>query len=193
MSSPRPLLQVIIGSTRPGRVGPAIAQWFTERAETHGAFEIEVVDLAEVNLPLFNEPNHPVTRQYTFDYTRQWSETINRADAYVFVIPEYNHSLNAATKNAIDYLHHEWRFKPAGIVCYGGGAMGTRAAQHLKPVLAALRVVHAGDVAIPLQTTPVIDGVFRSNDVLDHAAASVLTEIAALHPGLHELRTSRSH
>ena len=189
--STRPLLQIIIGSTRPGRVGGAIATWFQGRAEAHGAFDVEMVDLAEVGLPLFDEPGHPVTRQYTHDHTTRWSATIDRADAYVFVIPEYNHSLNAATKNALDYLHHEWRFKPAGIVCYGGGAMGTRAAQHLKPVLAALRIVYAGDVAIPLQTTPVVDGVFRPNEVLNHAAAAVLTEIAALHPGLHQLRTTR--
>ena len=98
----------------------------------HGHFAVEVVDLAEVNLPMFNEPRHPRLRQYEYQHTKDWSATISRADAFIFVIPEYNYGFNAATKNAIDYLNHEWQYK-AGRVRQlrrrGGGHPGRADAQ----------------------------------------------------------------
>ena len=187
----KPVLQVIIGSTRPGRAGAPIARWFYDLAVADGRFEVELVDLAEVNLPIFNEPNHPNQGKYEFEHTKRWSATVSRGDAFVFVVPEYNHSFNAATKNAIDYLHNEWRYKPAGIVSYGGAIMGTRSAQHLKPVFSALKLVHAGDVSIPLVTTPVVDGVFVGNDILINSAKSLLNELDFITPGLMQLRAGR--
>jgi len=85
----KPLLQVIIGSTRPGRVGPAVADWITARAREHGFFDVDLVDLAEVNLPMFDEPRHPRFGQYEHQHTRDWSATIARGDAFIFVIPEW--------------------------------------------------------------------------------------------------------
>ena len=184
----RPILQVIIGSTRPGRVGPAIARWFYDLAAERDAIDVELVDVASFNLPVFDEPQHPITREYAHEHTRYWSETISRADGFVFVIPEYNHSLNAATKNALDYLYHEWRHKSAGILSYGGAAMGTRAAQALKPVLTALKLVHAGDVTVPLVTAPVHDGVFAGNEQLARSAAALLDELTVITPVLMERR-----
>ncbi len=186
----KPVLQVIVCSTRPGRVGVAIATWFYEIARLREEFEVEFVDLVEYDLPLFDEPVHPMRREYTHDHTRRWSETITRGDAFVFVIPEYNHSMNAATKNAIDYLHWEWRYKPYGIVCYGGASMGLRAAQALKPILAALKVTLCGDVSIPLRTIPVVDGVFPGNDVLVQSANALLDELTVFTPLLKTLRPS---
>lgn len=186
----RPLLQVIIGSTRPERVGDAIAQWFLGRTRTHGAFDVELVDLAEVNLPLLDEPKQPSEGDYQLEHTRRWSATVERADAFVFVVPEYNHSYNAATKNALDFLYREWRYKSAGLVCYGGGAHGTRAAQHLKPVLNSLRLVHAGDVAIGLNADSFVDGEFPATPRLDHAAMVLLDELATLTAALGPLRNS---
>ena len=139
-------------------------------ATAEGTFDVELIDLADVDLPLFNEPRHPISKQYEFEYTKQWAETIARADALVFVIPEYNHSFNAATKNAIDYLHQEWKHKPVGIVSYGGMAMGVRAVQALKPIFTALRLIFCGEVTIPLPLVPVVDGVFSGNEVLDNGA-----------------------
>lgn len=184
----KPLLQIIVCSTRPGRVGIAIAKWFYDLAAARGDFEVELVDLLEVNLPIYDEPIHPIKREYVHDHTLNWSHIIDRADAYVFVIPEYNHSMNAATKNAIDYLHWEWRYKPYGIVCYGGASMGLRAAQVLKPILAALKVTLCGDVSVPLITLPVKDGVFEGNDILVNTSKTVLDEIAKLSPLLKTLR-----
>ena len=173
----KPVLNVIIGSTRPGRVGPAIAQWFYEIAEAEGTFEVVLVDLVDYDLPIFNEPRQPVTKQYEFEYTKKWSATIARADALVFVIPEYNHSFNAATKNAIDYLHHEWKHKPVGIVSYGSMAMGVRAVQALK-------------VTIPLPLVPVVDGVFSGNEVLNNGAKAIVRELTIMSPPLKQLRES---
>ena len=175
-----PVLQVIIGSTRPGRNGEAIAKWFVEQAEAHGGFTVELVDLATFNLPVFNEPHHPRSGRYEHEATKQWAATIARADAYVFVIPEYNHSFNGAIKNAIDYLHNEWKYKVYGALSYGGASMGLRATQALKPVLTALRLFHAGDLPIPLMQTPVVDGVFAGNDVSVEAAKLLMDELVSL-------------
>jgi NAD(P)H-dependent FMN reductase len=118
---------IVIASTRPGRVGLPVARWFTERATEHGAFEIQVVDLAELDLPFLDEPRHPRLRQYTQDHTHAWSEMVDAADAFVFVTSEYNHGYPAPLKNAIDDLNQEWKDKPLGFVSYGGVSAGTRA------------------------------------------------------------------
>jgi NAD(P)H-dependent FMN reductase len=145
----RPLLQVIVGSTRPGRVGDPIARWFAGYARDHEAFDVEIVDLAEVDLPMFAEPEHPRFGRYTLDSTKAFSAMIARADAYAIVHPEYNHSYNAAVKNALDHLNQEWAGKPVTLVGYGGVAAGARAAEALVPVLVGLRMVVAGSVPIP--------------------------------------------
>jgi NAD(P)H-dependent FMN reductase len=188
MTTAKPTLQVVIGSTRPGRVGGAVAQWFYDLARTHEGFDVELVDLAQVNLPLLDEPHHPMRKQYVHEHTQRWSEIVSRADALVFVIPEYNYSMNAAIKNAVDYLYHEWRYKPFGLVCYGGGSRGLRAAQALKVSLVALKMFSAGDVAIGLGVTPVVEGVFNGDEQLVVSAGTLLDELARLTPLFQSLR-----
>ena len=122
-------------------MGPSVAAWIHERTLAHGGFTVELIDLAEVNLPMFDEPKHPRLREYTHQHTKDWSARIERSDAIVFVTPEYNYGYPAAVKNAIDYLHEEWRDKPVGFVSYGGVAAGTRAVQQLKQVVTTLRMV----------------------------------------------------
>ncbi|MBL6853378.1 MAG: NAD(P)H-dependent oxidoreductase, partial [Alphaproteobacteria bacterium] len=95
-------LHTIIGSTRPGRAGPAIAQWFHEHAQKHGKFDARIVDLQDFSLPLYDEPHHPMRRQYEKDHTKKWSESVNAADAFVFVTPEYNFTTPPSLVNAID-------------------------------------------------------------------------------------------
>jgi NAD(P)H-dependent FMN reductase len=187
----KPILQIIIASTRPGRVGLPVAQWFAEFAGRQGAFDVELVDLADVALPLFDEPNHPLARQYLHPHTIAWSETVSRADAFVFVMPEYNHSFNAALKNALDYLHAEWNYKPVGFVSYGGVAAGTRAMTALKPVVAALRMTPVVEaVNIPFVAQFVNDeGRFVPNEQLELGAAGMLAELAKLDGVLRPLRT----
>jgi NAD(P)H-dependent FMN reductase len=188
----KPVLQVIIGSTRPGRVGSAVADWIIDRARAQGDFEVEVADLAVLNLPIFDEPNHPRLHQYLHQHTQDWSKIVDRSDAFVFVIPEYNYGFNAATKNAIDYLHTEWLNKPAGIVSYGGVAAGTRAAQMLKQVLTALKVVPVTDsVNIPFVGEKLDeDGRLKPNEIMEAAAAAMLGELFRWAQALRPLRAS---
>jgi NAD(P)H-dependent FMN reductase len=185
-----PNLTIIIGSTRPGRAGAAIAQWFAARAKDHGGFDVTVVDLAEVGLPLLDEPNHPRLQQYTRQHTKDWSATIDAADAFVFVTPEYNNGYPAALKNAIDYLHHEWRNKPVGFVSYGGVAAGTRAVQQLKQVVTALRMLPVYDsVNIPFHAQLLdSDRVLQPNEVMEKAADTMLDELVRTEAALRPLR-----
>lgn len=188
MSKPR--LQIIIASTRPGRIGLPVAEWFRERAEEHGGFEIEVVDLAEVKLPFLDEPNHPRLRQYVHQHTKDWSATIDRADAYVFVMPEYNYGFNAELKNALDYLHWEWQYKPVGFVSYGGISAGTRAVQMIKQVVTTLKMVPVPEaVSIPFVKQFLSDdGEIHGNDVMRDAAKSMLDELQVLTGALKSVR-----
>jgi NAD(P)H-dependent FMN reductase len=185
-----PVLQIIIGSTRPGRVGKAVGDWINEAAVAHGGFDVELIDLAEVNLPLLDEPKHPRLGDYQHQHTKDWSATISRGDAYVFVIPEYNYGFNAATKNAIDYLHKEWQHKPIGFVSYGGVAAGTRAVQMLKQVVTTLRMVPVFEsVNIPFVQQFLDDErKFRPNDVLEQAATEMLDELLKVSGALRQLR-----
>jgi len=185
-----PKLLIVIASTRPGRVGLPVANWFVGRASDHSTFELEVADLAELALPLLDEPNHPRLRQYTKDHTHAWSAIVDRADAIVLVTAEYNYGYPAPLKNAIDFLHHEWLYKPVGFVSYGGIAAGTRSVQQLKQVVTALRMMPtSAAVNIPFVTQFLDqDGVIRGNDVMTQAAAAMLDELNLTQAALRPLR-----
>jgi len=185
-----PNLTIIIGSTRPGRAGLPIAQWFAARAKDHGGFDVHVVDLAELGLPLLDEPNHPRLRQYTRQHTKDWSAIVDAADAFVIVTPEYNYGYPASVKNAIDYLHAEWRDKPVGFVSYGGVAAGTRAVQQLKQVVTTLRMLPVTDsVNIPFHSQFLdADGTFHANAVMEQAADAMLDELVRTEAALRPLR-----
>lgn len=186
-----PLLQVIVASTRPGRVGLPVAAWFAAAAVEHGAFDVELVDLAEHDLPLMDEPNHPRLKKYTKAHTLRWSETVDRADAFVIVLPEYNHSFNAAIKNAIDFLHQEWADKPVAFVSYGGISGGLRAAHALREVAATMRMVPIVEgVPIPLVGTYLNDdGEFVPSEVIAAGAAPMFAELARVQGALAPLRS----
>lgn len=174
-----PKLMIIIASTRPGRVGLPVARWIRQRAEEHGGFEIDVVDLAELDLPFMDEPSHPRLRQYTHRHTRDWSARVDAADAFVFVMPEYNHGFNAPLKNALDYLHHEWQYKPVAFVSYGGVSAGTRAVQMIKQVVTALKMTPVTEaVSIPfVQQFVDEEGQVQANEVMEAAARTMLGEL----------------
>jgi len=130
---------IIIGSTRPGRKGEAVAKWAYEIAQKRSDAEFELVDIGDFNLPLLDEPMPPSMGQYTHDHTKRWSEKIASFDGYVFVTPEYNHATSGALKNAIDFLHAEWVNKAAGFIAYGG-ASGARAVENLRLIMGELQV-----------------------------------------------------
>jgi NAD(P)H-dependent FMN reductase len=186
----QPHLQIIVGSTRPGRRGLAVATWFHDLAVRHAGFDVELVDLAEVGLPLLDEPRPPQRGEYVHEHTRRWSETVRAGDAYMFVVPEYNHSYGAATKNALDYLAKEWAGKPVSFVGYGGVAAGARAIQALVPVVSALGMVPlAHSVNIPFirhAITP--DGRFEPAPGLDENATGVIDELLRLTTALSAVR-----
>lgn len=185
----RPKLLIVIASTRPGRVGRPVGDWFKRVAIEHGGFEVEEVDLAELALPLLDEPNHPRLKQYTQDHTRTWSAIVERSDAFVFVTPEYNHSYPASLKNAVDYLHNEWRHKPLGFVSYGGIAGGTRSVQAFKQVASALMMYVANNlVNITWVQTKLRDGVFVEDSDVRAAADAMLDELLELERALRALR-----
>ncbi len=131
-----------MGSTRPGRIGEQVAKWAYEIASMRKDIEVELVDLLDYNLPLFDEPNTPKQNKYTKDYTKKWSEKISEADGYIFVTAEYNHSVPAAFKNAIDYLFYEWNNKSVGFIGYGVNG-GSRAIEHWRTIAGEM---HLADV-----------------------------------------------
>jgi NAD(P)H-dependent FMN reductase len=186
----RPVLQVLVASTRPGRRGFPVATWIERVAEQHGGFDVELVDLAERELPLLDEPNHPRLGQYVHQHTKDWSETVSRADAFLFVTPEYNHSYPGALKNALDYLSAEWADKAAGIVSYGGVSAGLRAATALKPVLTSLRMIPVVEaVSIPFVAQFFTDDdEFAPNAELESGAKAMLDELLRLTGALRQLR-----
>jgi len=132
-------IAVIIGSTRPGRNGEAVAKWVYKIAQKRSDAEFELVDTRDFNLPLLDEPMPPSMGQYSKPHTKAWAAKIGSFDGYVFVAPEYNHGISGALKNAIDFLFAEWNNKAAGFVSYGG-AGGARAVEQLRLVLAELQI-----------------------------------------------------
>ncbi|MET7809143.1 NADPH-dependent FMN reductase [Micromonospora chersina] len=184
-------LQIIIASTRPGRLGLPVAEWIHAAAVKHGGFDqVELVDLAEWNLPFMDEPNHPRLRRYEHQHTRDWSATIDRADAFLIVMPEYNYGYTAPLKNAIDYLAHEWAYKPVGLVSYGGVSAGTRAAQMIKQVLTTLKMTPIPEaVHIPFVAQFIDDNrTLRPNETMDASAEAMLDELVHWTAALAPLR-----
>ncbi|TPW26507.1 NADPH-dependent FMN reductase [Pararhizobium mangrovi] len=185
-------LQTVICSTRPGRIGPSMAQWFDRFAEQEGSFETEIVDLAEFSFPVFDEPNHPRLGQYENDHTKRWSQTVDRADAFVFVTPEYNHGPSPSLLNALTYLSREWNYKPAGFVSYGGIAGGVRAVQETKSTLVTLKMfplVVEGVIVPMVQTMLDDDKVFHPNEMMEKGADAMLKELHRVSEALKGLRT----
>ena len=182
-------LTVIVASTRPGRVGPSVGTWFSERARQHGAFEVHLVDLAVINLPFLDEPEHPSLHLYSKPHTRRWSKTVSAADAFVFVMPEYNFGFSAPLKNALDFLYDEWADKPVGFVSYGMTSAGLRAVQMIKQVVTTLRMMPVTDaVSIPLRQRLDAAGVLHPDDVMEASAASMLNELERLTTVFLQLR-----
>jgi NAD(P)H-dependent FMN reductase len=184
-------LKIIVASTRPGSSGPAIAGWIADTAGRTGEFDsVEVLDLAEINLPFLDEPHHPKLGTYTKPHTLAWAREIDSADALVIVTPEYNSGFPAPLKNAIDFLHAEWKNKALGVVTYGGGASGgARAGRMLQPVTSALGLVTAAhSVAISGAAGQVVAGEFVPTAQDDTAAIAMLTEVAEIETDLRPVR-----
>ena len=132
-------IAIIVGSTRPNRASPQVAKWVLDLAKKRGDATYEIVDIANFDLPVFDEPMPPSMGNYQHDHTKGWAETIASYDGFVFVTPEYNHSISGALKNAIDFVYGEWNNKAAGFVSYGSTG-GARAVEHLRGIMAEVQV-----------------------------------------------------
>lgn len=184
-------LQVIIASTRQCRKGAAVGAWFLEQARTHGKFDVGLVDLAAVNLPLFDEPQHPRLQEYEHEHTKAWSATVQRADAFVFVTPEYDYSAPSSLVNAVQYLVHEWAYKPVGFASYGGVSGGTRGVQMAKQLVTAVKMMPMVEaVAIPFFTNYLHSesGAFDPGEMQEGAAVTMLDELLRWAVALEPLR-----
>lgn len=178
---------IIVGSVRPGRIGLPIAKWVEQTAE--GDWDIDLVDLAELNLPFMDEPNHPSIRQYTKQHTLDWSARVDAADAIILVTPEYNHSFSPALKNALDFLSQEWWRKPVGFVSYGGVSAGTRGVVGLEPAITGLGMVRTGaSVELPFAGKQVADGEFTPTEKEIAVLGKQLVELKGLSVALRDLQ-----
>lgn len=168
-----------------------MGEWFTAVARRHAGFAVEVVDLRDQALPLLDEPNHPRLRQYQHPHTKAWSAVVERADAFAFVTPEYNFGPPPSLLNALDYLLHEWAYKPVGFVSYGGVSGGTRSVQMIKQVVTTLKMVPIYEaVAIPFFTKlfHAETGGFEPGEVQEKAAVQMLDELLRWARALEPLR-----
>ena len=183
-----PKVAIILGSTRPGRNGKAVADWVYDIAKQRSDADYELVDIAEYNLPHLDEAAPPALGQYTQPHTKAWAEKIASFDGYVFVTPEYNHSTSGALKNAIDFLYAEWNNKAAGFVSYGS-AGGTRAVEHLRLVMGELQVADVrAQVALSLHTDFVNFSQFNPATHQTDAVGTVLDQVVAWSTALAGVR-----
>lgn len=183
-------LTIILTSTRPGRVGKSVADWFHSYAKAEPAgFEIGFADLQELNLPLLDEPNHPAMQKYEHEHTKRWSKIVDESDAFVFVLPEYNHAPPPPFVNAVDYLYKEWNYKPAGFVSYGGISGGIRSTEVAKQLLGTMEMVPVKQqVMIPMVSSHIEDGIFVPTDIHEQSAQSLLETMARWSKALKTMR-----
>lgn len=170
---------IIVGSTRPGRFGVQPAHWLLAFANARGDAEYDLIDIDSFGLPVFDELGSPMRSQPQNPHTIAWQERIGALDGFVFVTPEYNHSTSGALKNALDYLYHEWNHKPAAFVSYGGPAGGSRAVEHLRGIMAELKVYDIRDqVLLPAYYLNLDEqGQYRFGETEGQAATAMLDEL----------------
>jgi NAD(P)H-dependent FMN reductase len=184
-------IAIITGSTRPGRNNIAVARWAFEFAAKRADAQFELVDIADYELPLLDEPILPALGRYSHAHTRRWAAKIASFDGYVFVTPEYNHGTSAALKNAIDYLYAEWNDKAAGFVSYGAVG-GARAVEHLRLVMGNLMVADVTrQVMLSLFTDFENMSVFRPAPRHEAELHAMLDQLIAWAGALKPLRSAK--
>jgi NAD(P)H-dependent FMN reductase len=181
---------IILGSTRPGRNGEAVARWVHQVAGRRGDAEYELVDLLDYKLPHLDEALPPTLGQYTQPHTQAWAAKIASFDGFVFVTPEYNHSTSGALKNAIDFLYAEWNNKACGFVSYGSVG-GARAVEHLRLIAGELQMADVrAQVALSLHTDFENFSVFKPGDHHLESLSNTLGQVVAWSRALAPLRAA---
>ena len=182
---------VIIGSTRPGRIGEAVGKWVFQQAQQRKDAEFELVDLLEFNLPLLDEPVPPSQGKYSKPHTKAWAAKVASFDGYIFVTPEYNHGTCGALKNALDFVYAEWNNKAAGFVGYGS-AGGVRAVESLRLVMAELQIADVrAQVSLSLFTDFENYSVFKPDPRHEKSLATVFDQVIAWGGAMKTLRQTK--
>ncbi|MEC3993811.1 NAD(P)H-dependent oxidoreductase [Actinacidiphila sp. DG2A-62] len=181
-------IAVILGSTRPGRNGQAVAQWVLDQAQKRVDADYELVDLLDHPLPHLDEAVPASRGAYAGEHTKAWAATIRQFDGYIFVTPEYNHSTSGVLKNAIDYLYAEWNNKAAGFVSYGSLG-GARAIEHLRAIASELQIAHVRQqLSFSLLTDFENFSVFKPSAVHEDAASVLFTQLESWAGALRTVR-----
>ncbi|HEU4850983.1 MAG TPA: NAD(P)H-dependent oxidoreductase [Telluria sp.] len=184
-------IAVIVGSTRPGRKALDVAQWVIEIAKLRNDAAYELVDIADYNLPLLDEPIPPSQGKYSKEHTKKWAAKIAGFDGFVFVTPEYNHGTSAALKNALDFLYAEWNNKAAGFVSYGS-ASGVRAVEVLRLIMGELQVADVrAQVMLSLHDDFEHYKVFKPHERHNHNVETMLDQLVAWSGALKAMREQR--
>lgn len=178
---------IILGSTRPGRVGESVAKWVFEQSKSRSDAEFELVDIKDYDLPILDEPVPAAAQQYTKEHTKKWAAKIAELDGFLFVTPEYNHSTSAALKNAIDYLFLEWNNKAAGFVSYGSIG-GARAVEALRPIMAQLKIADVREQVMLSLFDDFEDGVFKPNPRHEKTVQTVFDQVISWSTALKTVR-----
>lgn len=172
-------IAVVIGSTRPSRICPEIATWTRTAAQQDSPLHYELLDLAELDLPMLDEPLMAALQQYEHEHTRAWSRLVSSYDGFLFVFPQYNWGYPAVLKNALDFLYHEWGGKPASFLTYGTRG-GSQAAAQFATVLQGLK----------MQALDHVEAVITDKDV--DADWQLIDASATLRPNLDQVRLVNS-
>ncbi len=180
-------IAVIVGSTRPGRLGDQVGRWVLEHASAREGVEYELIDLAEVGLPLLDEPIPPAAGQYAGAHTKAWAERIAAYDGFVFVTAEYNHGVPGAFKNAFDYLYAEWTDKAVGFVSYGADG-GVRAVENWRTIVANAKMADVRAVVSLSVFGDFTDGTFTPGEYRAGELAEVFAQVEAWAGALAPLR-----
>lgn len=181
-------IAVVVGSTRPGRLGKPVADWVYARATERADASFEMLDVADFGLPLLDEPLPPSRGQHDHAHTIAWAEAVARFDGYIFVTGEYNHSIPASLKNALDFLYGEWNNKAAAFVSYGS-AGGVRAVEHLRQVAGELQMADVrAQVALPLATEFENYRTFTPSGNAERALGILFDQVIAWSDALRVLR-----
>ena len=185
-------IAVIVGSTRPNRKADVVAKWAYDFAVKRNDATYEIVDLRDHPLPLLDEPFPPSLGRYTHEHTKAWSKVVDQYDAYVFVTPEYNHSISGALKNAIDFVYREWNNKAAGFISYGSTG-GVRAVEHLRGICAEVQIADVrAHVSLNLLTDWENYTVFKPGDKHDRQLATMLDQVNAWGESMKALRAKQA-
>ena len=183
---------IIIGSTRPNRKSAKVGLWVFEQARERNDFDVELVDLADQGLPIFDEGNPPGAGKYEREHTKRWAALIDSFDGYIFVTPEYNHGIPGVLKNALDFIYAEWNNKAAGFVAYGNTG-GARSVEQLRLVMAELSVATVRSaVALSIFTDFDKENNFTPDERHSKKLGAMFNELVAWGEALKSVRQSNA-